>query len=70
MRDKFYIDAGDAAAYWSRWPSLPAVKQGRVIALPDGVVTLPGPYLDRGLFELATLLYGPELAAELADAAR
>jgi ABC-type Fe3+-hydroxamate transport system substrate-binding protein len=41
--------AGEAAAYWSRWPSLPAVREGRVVALPPGTATLPGPWLDRGL---------------------
>jgi iron complex transport system substrate-binding protein len=43
---------GPAADYWSRWPSLPAVREGRVVAVPEGVVTLPGPWLDRALAEL------------------
>jgi len=46
-------DDDDPLAYWSRWPSLPAVRSGRVRALPEGVVTLPGPYLDEGLRVLA-----------------
>lgn len=46
-------DDDDPLGYWSRWPSLPAVKSGRVRALPEGVVTLPGPYLDEGLRVLA-----------------
>jgi len=55
------LDASDPAAgepgpYWSRWPSLPAVRDGRVIALPPGVVTLPGPWLDRGLARLEQAL--------------
>src|SRR3990172_4279651 len=45
--------------YWSRWPSLPAVASGRVIALPPADVTLPGPYLERGLTRLAEALRGP-----------
>ncbi len=39
--------------YWARWPSLPAVARGRVLALEAGAVTLPGPWLDRGLRRLA-----------------
>ena len=50
-------DAEDAAAYWSRWPSLPAVAKGRVVALPPAEVTLPGPYPDRGLARLAAELH-------------
>lgn len=42
-------EAGEPGPYWSRWPSLPAVRDGRVVALPPGVVTLPGPWLDRAL---------------------
>jgi iron complex transport system substrate-binding protein len=41
--------AGEPAAYWAHWPSLPAVRGGRVVALPPGTATLPGPWLDRGL---------------------
>jgi iron complex transport system substrate-binding protein len=48
--------AADAPRYWARWPSLPAVKQGRVVAVPDGVVTLPGPWLDHALFTLDAAL--------------
>jgi len=42
-------DADSARRFWSRWPSLPAVQEGRVVAIPQGVATLPGPHLDRGL---------------------
>jgi iron complex transport system substrate-binding protein len=48
----------DAAAYWSRWPSLPAVASGRVVALPAREVTLPGPWLERALARLAQALHG------------
>jgi ABC-type Fe3+-hydroxamate transport system substrate-binding protein len=48
----------DAAAYWSRWPSLPAVASGRVVALPAREVTLPGPWLERALAHLAQALHG------------
>jgi len=46
----------DARAYWSRWPSLPAVASGRVVALPAREVTMPGPWLDRVLARLAQAL--------------
>jgi ABC-type Fe3+-hydroxamate transport system substrate-binding protein len=49
-------EGDDPLEWWSRWPSLPAVRDGRVIALPEGRITLPGPYLDRGLRELAAAL--------------
>jgi iron complex transport system substrate-binding protein len=38
-----------AIEHWSRWASIPAVAAGRVVAIPQGLVTLPGPYLDRSL---------------------
>lgn len=51
------LDATDSTQeperFWARWPSLPAVAQGRVVALGPGVATLPGPYLDRALETLA-----------------
>ena len=49
-------DPADAARYWSRWPSLPAVATGRVVAVPASEVTLPGPSLDRGLRILSEAL--------------
>jgi iron complex transport system substrate-binding protein len=42
-----------AAQYWSRWPSIPAVSNGAVIPVQKGIVTLPGPYIDRSLQTLA-----------------
>jgi ABC-type Fe3+-hydroxamate transport system substrate-binding protein len=53
-------DPADAASYWSRWPSLPAVAAGRVVAIPATEVTLPGPRLDRGLRILSQALHGGE----------
>ncbi len=49
-------DASDAASWWSRWPSLPAVRSGAVVAVPAAEVTLPGPYVERGLAILAAAL--------------
>jgi iron complex transport system substrate-binding protein len=64
--------AGKAAgtlAFWSRWPSLPAVRAGRVVPLPPGLVALPGPHLDRGLTVLFEAVHGVQAAAALAEAA-
>jgi ABC-type Fe3+-hydroxamate transport system substrate-binding protein len=49
--------SGDAATYWAQWPSLPAVRAGRVIAVPQGAVALPGPWLDRALERLAAVIH-------------
>jgi iron complex transport system substrate-binding protein len=52
-------DPSPPAEYWARWPSLPAVAAGRVVRVDPGVVTLPGPYLDRALHVLAEAVQGP-----------
>jgi len=52
-------DPEPPAAYWSRWPSLPAVASGRVVALPPAEVTLPGPYLERGLARVVEAVRDP-----------
>ncbi|MEN8182005.1 MAG: helical backbone metal receptor [Myxococcota bacterium] len=51
-------DAAGAVRFWSRWPSLPAVRSGRVVSIPQEVATLPGPHLDRGLELLARSVRG------------
>ncbi len=56
-------DAEPAAGFWSRWPSLPAVADHRVVAV-ESMVTLPGPDLDRALLRLARALHGDGLAVE------
>lgn len=61
-------DPAPASDYWARWPSLPAVRAARVVAIPQAIVTLPGPYLDRALVTLAQKLHGADAlaAADLA----
>lgn len=54
-----------ALAFWSRWPSLPAVKTGRVLALDATRVSLPGPDLDRALRDLALAVHGAPIAAAI-----
>ena len=51
-------DPEDARSYWQRWPSLPAVKRGRVVALSASAVTLPGPRLDRAVAILTRAVRG------------
>jgi iron complex transport system substrate-binding protein len=58
-----------AAAYWSRWASLPAVAAGRVVEVPQGMTTLPGPALDEALLVLAAAARGAEFAAALREPA-
>lgn len=52
-------DRTAAAEFWSRWPSLPAVRDGRVVPLDASVVTLPGPRLDEALRLLTAALLPP-----------
>jgi iron complex transport system substrate-binding protein len=49
--------AAEARAHWGHWPSLPAVARGRVQTL-DRQLTIPGPYLDRALAQLADRVRG------------
>lgn len=52
-RPEVILDATEegepAERFWARWPSLPAVASGRVVAVPGDRVMLPGPDLDGGL---------------------
>lgn len=57
-------DGEPAARYWARYASLPAVAEGRVVALPSGSATLPGPALDEALRLLARSVHGAEVLAE------
>jgi ABC-type Fe3+-hydroxamate transport system substrate-binding protein len=58
---------GEALDYWAKWPSLPAVRQRRVISLAEGIATLPGPYLDRALLAIAAAIHGPGVVSHLAE---
>ncbi len=51
-------DAEPAPDYWARWPSLPAVREKRVVSIPSGAATLPGPALDEALRLLARSVHG------------
>jgi iron complex transport system substrate-binding protein len=58
------IDAAEgperAAQHWARWPSLPAVADGRVVTVPADLVTLPGPELDRAVALLGRVVRGQD----------
>jgi len=63
-------DTQAPAEYWSRWPSLPAHLNGRVLHLDPAQITLPGPNLDRSLELLAVALHGEAVARALAGSAK
>ena len=56
-------DVDPPATYWARFGSLPAVASGRVVRLPVGTATLPGPALDEALRLLARSIHGDGLVA-------
>ena len=55
-----------ALAYWSRWPSLPAVATGDVVPVAGLELTLPGPRPDAALASLRALF--PERSSASGDA--
>lgn len=55
----------ESHAFWSRWPSLPAVAHDRVLTLDASRISLPGPELDRALRELAIAVHGPAIEPEI-----
>jgi iron complex transport system substrate-binding protein len=61
-------DPVSAIEHWSRWTSIPAVAEDRVIAVPQGLVTLPGPYLDRSLRTLVAAIRGADEAWDAGQA--
>jgi ABC-type Fe3+-hydroxamate transport system substrate-binding protein len=56
----------DARSFWERWRGIPAVASGRVHHLDAGLVSLPGPYLDRSLELLGRSIHGEAFAQALA----
>jgi len=57
-------DPVNAVEHWSRWVSIPAVAEGRVVAVPHGLVTLPGPYLDRSLLTMVAAIRSADRASD------
>ncbi len=68
------IDSSDdpvsAIEHWSRWASIPAVAESRVVAVPQGLVTLPGPYLGRSLRTMVAAIRSIDEASDAAEGAR
>ena len=62
-------DADGALSYWSRWPSLQAVSDQRVVALDSALISMPGPHLDQTIERLARLLYGPSVGTAIVQEA-
>jgi iron complex transport system substrate-binding protein len=62
------VEAGGGAGFWSRWPSLPAVENDRVLSVDARRISMPGPDLDGALRELAIAVHGEPVASEI-DAA-
>lgn len=50
-------DAHTEVAFWSRWPSIPAVASGRVVVLPSDLALRPGPRVADAVEELAGILH-------------
>lgn len=57
-----------AAAFWARWPSLPAVSANRVVDVDASRISLPGPDLDQALRALAIAVHGVEISAAIDEA--
>jgi len=63
-------DPVPAAEHWARWKSIPAVANGLVVAVPQGLVTLPGPYLDRSLRTLVAAIRAADNASGASEGTR
>ena len=63
-------DPVPAIEHWSRWTSIPAVAESRVVAIPQGLVTLPGPYLDRSLRTMVAAIRSADEASDAGEGAQ
>jgi ABC-type Fe3+-hydroxamate transport system substrate-binding protein len=61
-------DDEGSAAFWARWPSIPAVDAGRVVEVDASRISLPGPDIDAAMRELAVAVHGEGVSAAI-DAA-
>lgn len=48
---------GSEAAFWRRWTSIPAVRNGRVVVLDNPLALRPGPRVAEAAAQLAALLH-------------
>ena len=51
------IDLSGDAAYWSKWPFLPAVRDGYVYRVDPGMLSIPGLRLPEMARELARRIH-------------
>jgi iron complex transport system substrate-binding protein len=61
LQSRMDLASGDPHAedsFWKRWPSIPAVANGRVVVLPDDLTLRPGPRVADAAEELAAILHG------------
>jgi ABC-type hemin transport system substrate-binding protein len=52
------IDNAGAADAWSALPTVPAVRDGRVFAVKDNALLIPGPRLPQSIERLAEMIHG------------
>ncbi len=68
-RPELLLDLTPAASatdgFWSRWPSIPAVANDRIVEVDAALISLPGPDLDRALRALAIAVHGDGIEAEI-----
>jgi iron complex transport system substrate-binding protein len=53
----FTAEDEDTLAVWSRLPTLSAVRTGRIVAMPDPAVTIPGPRMVETLRRFVEILH-------------
>ena len=56
--------AKDAGRFWRRWPSIPAVRDGRIHVIDATTALRPGPRIADAVERLAAVLHGLEPAGE------
>ena len=49
--------SGDVPSEWRTWQAVPAIRAGRVLAVPSNTILRPGPRLGDGLTRLARALH-------------
>lgn len=52
------IDNAGPVDAWRAFPTVPAVRDGRVFAVPDNALLIPGPRLPRSVERLAEMIHG------------
>jgi iron complex transport system substrate-binding protein len=58
-------EAQESMEFWKRWPTIGAVKSDRLVALGAGLISMPGPDLDKSILLLARTFWGKGIDAHL-----